>query len=225
MQPLNEFRASGPPSENDDHLRSPRIAMLVRGSKQATGQQTAAINHPRNEFWIHRQALPKLLPGSFGAALQVQQVRPRCFGIDVVRSQWRYSAPIVDAALHKALIVDFGEVGRRLNVHVAEQEARYGNRAQQVVGVRLLRIGHWNIGLSTEVLDDDFLNLPEPLVQALDGEQRVNALLEGFSDADQDAGGKWHAKFACVFHRLEPQHRNFVGSVAMRAALLREAGA
>ena len=137
MQSLHEFGAAGPAGENDDHLGSPRIAMIVGGSQQSASEQSAAIDDARDELGIHRQALPKLLPGGFGATLQVQQVRPRCFGIDVVRSQRRNPTPVVDAALQEALVVDFGEVGRRLNIHVAQQEARNGDGAQVVVGIGL----------------------------------------------------------------------------------------
>src|ERR1019366_5036382 len=73
LQPLHQFCAAGAASENDNHLGGPRIAVIVGGSQQAASQQSAAINNTRDELGIHRQALAKLLPGGFGATLQIQQ--------------------------------------------------------------------------------------------------------------------------------------------------------
>src|ERR1035438_6448426 len=44
LQPLHQFCAAGAASQNDDHLRSPRITVIVGGSQQAPSQQSDAID-------------------------------------------------------------------------------------------------------------------------------------------------------------------------------------
>src|SRR5271166_1477918 len=105
MQALHEFCAAGSAGEDDDHLSGPRIAVIIGGGEQAPSQQAAAVDDAENELGIHGQALAKSLTSRLGAALQIRQVRPWRLGVDVVRSQRRDSAPVVDAALQQALVV------------------------------------------------------------------------------------------------------------------------
>ena len=72
-------------------------------------------------------------------------------------------------------------------------------------------IGHPRLGLGAEVLDDDLLHVAVTLVQIADREQRLDALEARLADADQNAGGERHARFARQADRLEPTRRNLVG--------------
>ncbi len=69
LQTLNELCAAGATGENDDHLGSPHITMVIGGGEQAAGQQSAAIDDSVHEFGIHRKPLTELLSGGLGAAL------------------------------------------------------------------------------------------------------------------------------------------------------------
>src|ERR1035438_117523 len=68
MQTLNEFCAASAAGENDDHLRCPRITMIVGGGEKTSGEESTAINYAGDEFWIYRQALAELLASGFRAA-------------------------------------------------------------------------------------------------------------------------------------------------------------
>ena len=53
-------------------------------------------------------------------------------------------------------------------------------------------------------------------MQALDGQQRFDAVFHGLADADQDSGGERHAEFAGIFDGLQSQSGKFVGRAIRR---------
>src|SRR2546430_16572184 len=64
----------------------------------------------------------------------------------------------------------------RSDVHVrTEHETGHREGPEQVVERRLGRVGHRDPGLDAEVLDDDLLDVPMPLVQVADRNERVHA--------------------------------------------------
>ena len=115
----------------------------------------------------------------------------------MVRGDRRDPAPIIDARRDQPRIDAGREVGGRLDIHRRTQdEARRGEAPKQVVKIGLRRPGELGAGLGAEVLDDDFLNVPELPMQIADGEERFEALGARFADADQNAGREGHAQFA-----------------------------
>ncbi len=95
-------------------------------------------------------------------------------------------------------------------------KSRHGQRAQHVASVGLRPGRHRNGRLHAKILDDDFLHVTVPLVQALDGQQRLDAIFHGLADADQDSGGERHAEFAGVLDRLQSQGGKLVGGAIRR---------
>src|SRR5215469_15014519 len=202
MQSLNELGAAGSASKDNNHLCQPRVTVLVGGSKQASSQQTAAVDDTRNEFGVDRKALTQLLSGGFGAAFQIRQVWPRRLGINVVGGKRRDTAPVVNAGFQQALVVTLGQIGRCLNVHVAEQKTGHRNGAEMILCVRFGRLSHRNIRLGAKVLEDDFLDVSVLLMQALNSEQCIHPLLVSFADANQNPRGERNPQLACVCNSL-----------------------
>src|SRR5215469_17425731 len=202
IESLNELGAAGSASKDNNHLCGPRVTVIVRSGKQASSQQTATVDDTRNEFWVDRKALEQLLSGCFGAALQIRQVWPRCLGINVVGSKRRDTAPVVNAAFQQALVVILSQIGRCLNVHVAQQKTRNRNGAEMILCVRFGRLSHRNIRLGAKVLENDFLDVSVLLMQALNGEQCIHPLLVSFADANQDSRGERNTQLAGVGNRL-----------------------
>jgi hypothetical protein len=136
--------------------------------------QRREIAHIRG---IDRQAVHQQLAGRGGALGKLRDRRPWRLRIDVVRSDGRDPAPIIDPRRDQPRIDARRQVGGRLDIHRrAQDEARGGEAPKQVVEIGLRGPGELGAGLGAEVLNDDLLNMPETAVQIADGEQRLQAL-------------------------------------------------
>ncbi len=175
---------------------------------------------------IDRQAMHEKLAGCGGALGKLGDRRPRRLGIDVVRGDRGDPAPIVDARRDQPRINARRQVRRRLDVHRrAEDQARSGEAPKQIVKIGLRSPGELGAGLGAEVLDDDFLDVPEPAMQIADGEQRLEALGPRLADANENAGRERHAQFARQLQRLKTDFGPLVGRAVVNSARFAEAGA
>ena len=108
----------------------------------------------------------RTLPTGGGVLAQRFEVWPGRLRVDVVRGDRRNAAPVVQPGGDQLWVVVITEVRRRLDVHLgAEDDAADGDGPEQVIEVRLRSIRHFRVGLRAEVLDDDFLDVPELFVQ------------------------------------------------------------
>ena len=150
---------------------------------------------------------------------ELLQVGPGGFRIDVIRSQWRDPAEVVNTRLNDGFEGLGDQVGRRLNVHFRSKYDpghRYG--PAQVFLVRLSRPGHQGIGLGAEILDDYFLDVAVFFVHIPQRQQGLDALQPCFTDTDQDTGCKWHFRLAGQGDGFQAPGRNLVRRTMMRHA-------
>ncbi len=160
-----------------------------------------------------------VVPGGLGAPPQLGEHRPRALGVDVIGREGRDTAPVVQPRRDEVLVAVGGEVRRRLDVDVAaEEEAGHGHRANQVERARLGPSAHRDRRLRPEVLDDDLLDVPVPIVGVANGQERGDALGVGLADADQDARGERDAELAGQGDGLEPAGRHLVGRAVVGGA-------
>ncbi len=111
------------------------------------------------------------------------------------------------------------QVGRGLDIHLKPQdETRGGDGPKEVVEIGLRGLGELGAGLGAEVLDDDFLYVPELPMQIADGDERLEPLGPRLPDADQNAGGERNTQFARQPQRLEARLGRLVGRAVMNAA-------
>ena len=103
---------------------------------------------------------------------------------------------------------------------VLQDQPRGRDGPQQIVQIRFRRGSLLGVRLGAEVLHDHFLDVAVLLVQIADRDQRLQSLRTRLADADQDAGGEWHRKFAGVPHHLQPHRRQLVGRAVMHATWL-----
>ena len=173
---------------------------------------------------VYRQAVHEKLAGSGGALGKLGDRWPRRFRIDVIRGDRRDPAPIIDASRDQPRIDAGREVRGRLDIHRRTQdEARGGKAPKQVVEIGLGSPGALGARLGAEILDDDFLNVPELPMQIADGEQRLQALRPCLADADQNAGREGHALFAREPDGLKTDFRSLVRRAVVNAARFAEA--
>ena len=134
------------------------------------------------------------------------------------------AAPVVDAGVEQAPEV-VGEVRGRLEVDVVREEEPGGCDRPQVVVLRA-RLGrvHRRARLGQEVLDDHLLHVAVAAVRGLDGQQRLDALLPGLPEPDEEAGGERDPCPAGRLQRGQAALRRLVGSPEVRPARLAEAG-
>ncbi len=148
---------------------------------------------------------------------------PRRLRVDVVDRDGRDAAPVVDACVEQAGEVVEGEVRRRLEMPArAEQDAGDRDRPQVVVERWLGIRRHPRSRLRPEVLDDDLLHVTVLLAERLQREERVDPLLAGLADTDEDPARERDRKLACEPDRLEAPRRKLVGRRPVRPALLRK---
>ena len=89
------------------------------------------------------------------------KVRPRRLGINEVRRYGRHTTPIVDSRRYDSVENTRTQIRRRLNIHFRpEYQPSYRNRPKEFVQIRFRRINHLGAGLSTKVLNNEFLKLP-----------------------------------------------------------------
>ena len=84
-----------------------------------------------------------------------------------------------------------------------EQDARNGDRPEQLFQFRLRRVGHPRSGLGPEVLDDHFLDMAIALGKLANRKQRVDALRARLADPDQEPRREGNALHPRGGNRLE----------------------
>ena len=100
------------------------------------------------------------------------------------------------------------EVGRCLNRHLGPKHISRGlNRPEQVVDAGFRESRHLGPGFCSKILDYYFLNMAEFRMQLRQRFERLDALLTGLSDADEDAGRKRNLQFAGKANILQSQGR------------------
>ena len=123
-------------------------------------------------FRVDRQALNQVVTGTFGLRSEVIEMRPGCFGIDVVRRHWRHPAPVINTCADRLDEITVIEIGWRLNAHVrAEYQARNGDSPAQFIHRRLCGGVHFGAGLGAKILNDDFLQVTILRMQFTQGQQ------------------------------------------------------
>src|SRR6266478_2428570 len=186
------------------------------------GEKSVAME----EFGIDGEAFAQGETAGFGFSLQAGNLGPGSFRIDEIPGNGRNAAPIVDASFEQSGEIVVAQVRGSLDVHVrAENQPGDGDGAQHVFQRRLWMRGHGNFRLGAKILDDHFLDVTVFFVQRSNGEERFDALLHGFADADQDPGGKRDGELARFFDGAEAQRGNFVRSLGVGQAVTHQAGA
>ena len=123
-------------------------------------------------FRVDRQALNQVVTGTFGLRSEMIEMRPGCFGIDVIRRDRRHPTPVINACADRLCEITVIEIGWRLNAHVrAEYQARNGDSPAQFIHRRLCGRVHFSARLSAEILDDDFLQVTILRMQFTQGQQ------------------------------------------------------
>jgi hypothetical protein len=149
---------------------------------------------------------------------------PGRFRVDVIGRHRRHAAPVVDPRIDEATIVLCAEIGRRLDVHRRpEHDACQSNGPHQIVEIGFIRVRHPRVRLGAEVLDDDLLDVPVLFMQFAKREQRVQPFFSCFTDADENAGGKGHARFAGQADGFKPYSGMFIGRAEMYATTFAKA--
>ena len=214
-QGRSDFRARRPIVVTREALGVAETARLRGDLWRGPGAKIAHVGG------IDRQAVHQQLAGRGGALGKLGDRGPRRLRIDVIRRDGRDAAPIIDPRRNQPRIDARRQVRGRLDVHRrAEDEARCGEAPKQVIKIGLRSPGELGAGLGAEVLDDDFLNVPELPMQIADGEERFKALGPRLADANQNAGRERHAQFARQLERLKTHFRPLVGRAVMNAARL-----
>ncbi|MNR05860.1 hypothetical protein D3C85_1219090 [compost metagenome] len=114
------------------------------------------------------------------------------------------TAPVVDTGSDQLAQFVRTQIRWCLDGHLGtEDQAGHRNGPGLVANVRLWGIGHPGARLGTEVLDDEFLQVPMILVQVTQGQQGIDTLGPGFADADQDAGGDGNGQLAGMAQGIE----------------------
>ena len=110
-------------------------------------------------------------------------------------------------------------------MHVGPEDFACGpRRPEEVVEGGLRRGRHLRTGLGTEVLDDHLLHVAVALVQDADRLERLESLVPGLADPDQDPRGERDRKLAGEADRLQPSLGKLVRRAVVRHALLRKPG-
>ncbi len=170
---------------------------------------------------IERQPRCQLEPSTAAGFAQPLDVRPRGLRVDVVDRDRRDAAPVVDAGVEQAREVVVGEVRRRLHVPGRpEHDARRRHRPELVVDGGIRVAGHARSRLGAEVLHDHLTEVSVLVTQRLEGEQRVDPLLAGLADADQDAARERDRELTREPDRLEAAGGHLVGRGPVGATLL-----
>ena len=87
-------------------------------------------------------------------------MRPRRLGINEVRRYGRHTTPIVDPRRYDSMENTRAQIGRRLDIHFRPKyQPSYRNRPKEFVQIGLRRINHLGAGLSTKILNNEFLKL------------------------------------------------------------------
>ncbi len=121
---------------------------------------------------VDREALAQRETRGRGTGGEFVDVRPRAFGVDVVRGQRRDAAPVVDAGPQDEVVLGADQVRRRLDAGLrAEDEPGHGDRGGQVVEFRVGHVPHLGVRLGPEVLHDDFLDAAVLAGHLPDGEE------------------------------------------------------
>src|SRR5437763_3338893 len=137
---------------------------------------------------VNRQPLAQLKSPCVCAFFQLMKMRPWTFWIDKIRRQRRDPAPVVDACVEKFFIIRIGKIWRCLKVYIRYEQSRESNGPQHFAAAWLRPTAHGNLGLRTEILNDDFLDVTVALVQVANRQQCIHAIFWGLADADENAG-------------------------------------
>jgi len=177
----------------------------------------------RRELRIDREALAQDEALALGRAPELGDQRPRFLGVDVVEREGRDPAPVVESGRQQARIGARRKIRRRLDVHVRpEDEPRHGEGPEQVVEGWLGRVPHRDPRLGAEVLDDDLLDVPVPLVEVADRDERVHALPGRLADADEQARRERDAELPGERDRPDPPRGHLVRRTVVGHTALEE---
>jgi hypothetical protein len=170
-----------------------------------------------DETGIDGKALDQNLACLRGRLRERVERGPWPLGIDVVGRDRRHPAPVVDPRCDKTFERAGLQVGRRLDVHgAAEHDARDRHGPKMLRQLRLGVGGHARTFLGAEILDNDLLQVAVAAMKLAQMQQRLDALPPRLADADQDARGERHRRFAGGGDGCEPYRRRLVGRAEMR---------
>ena len=216
----DDFHARRPVVVAREALGVAQAANLRGDLRRGPGARIARVSG------IDRQAMHEQLARVSRALGKLGDRGPRRLRIDVVRSDGRNPAPIIDPSRDEPRIDARRKVGRRLEIHGRTQDqARRGDGPKEVVEIGLGGARALRAGLGAEVLDDDLLDMPVTAMQVSDGEERLETLGARLADADQNAGGERDAEFSREPQRLEARLGPLVGRAVMDSARLAQARA
>ena len=172
---------------------------------------------------VDRQALAQREARLGGVRRELVDVRPRAFGVDVVRGQRGDAAPVVDAGPQDEVVLRADQVRRRLDAGLgAEDEPGHGDRRGQVIEFGVRHVAHLGVRLGPEVLHDDFLDAAVLARDLPDGEDRFGPFGQRLADADEDARGERDVAAAGVLEHAQPDGGVLVRAAEVRAAFLAE---
>src|SRR3984885_8027576 len=206
----SDFRSGRPIVVTREALGVTETPRLRGDLRRGPGRKIAQVGG------IDRQAVPHRLAGGGRTLGKLGGRRPWRLGIHVIRGDGGNPAPIIDPRRNQSRIDARRQVGRRLDVHLSTQDKPRGGEApKQVVKIGFHGSGELRAVLGAEVLDDDFLNVPELPMQIADGEERLEALGARLADADENAGRERHAQLA----RQSQRFKTSLGLVVRRAIM------
>ncbi len=157
------------------------------------------------------------MAAGFSDLAQSIEVGPGPLRVHVVGSDGRDPAPVVDAGVEQRPEV-VGEVRRSLQVDLGWQEQPGRGDGPQVLVARAgRRPAHEGGRLGQEVLHDHFLHVAVAGVARRDRPERLEPILAGLADADQDPRGERDLQLAGRLEGGEPPGRLLVrrGAVAV----------
>ena len=155
------------------------------------------------------------MAGAFGDVTEPVEPGPGALGVDVVRGNGRHAAPVVDAGVQQDPEV-VGQVGRGLQMDLGGQnQPGHGDGPEELFRRAGRSLGHGGTQLGQEVLDDHLLDVAVTAVRSCDRFERVDPVLAGLADADEDAAGERDLQLTGRFEGGEPTGRLFVGSAAV----------
>ncbi len=163
------------------------------------------------EARVHREAGRQGEPGGLRLGAEHLEVRPRALGVHVVGGHGRDAAPVVDAGREERTEL-VAEVGRRLDRDLGrEDQACERHRFEVLVGRAGGSLVHRGAGLRQEVLDDDLLHVPPPLVGGGDRLEGLDPVVAGLADPHEDPAGERDPQLARSLEGGEAPLRRLVG--------------
>ena len=138
---------------------------------------------------------------------------PWTFRVDVVRSERGNATPVIHPGSKKRRqVIKVREIRWRLNAHArTHHDPGHRNRREILLHLGIRSGSHCGVGLSPEVLHNDFLHVPVGPGHRTQREDRVGSLVDGFADANEQSGSERNVQSARVLQHAKSHVGVLVG--------------